>query len=706
MKKVTSKDILFFFVEYIILFFIYNFRNIVNIKFSNVINLPSIIILISLIIIYLINANLKDKFKKMKWLLSISIFIYVILNTLIPSINILNYIFIFYFLLFISFITYKLFNYKFSISLGISTLILVLLLFILSLFNLLIYTKILIFLIIISGIVYLVLKYKNGKCRLLDDINLYIDETVIIFSILFIISILNGFERYVHYWDEYNMWALSAKKVILSNSIVNFSYPPIMALWSYFISLFDVFKEQNLYIGNSIYIYIFIMSLFSSIKDKKIYILLFLISISFCYLFSSMYSFNNLYADFPSAIVFGFGLIISYISVVKKKMPKIMILLPSIVITLMKPQGFLLATCLILITIILYSVYDIKWSLKSKVIKNNIIDIFKKFWFIILPLILYLFWTLISNKFLIQHIYITDAIAPDGLSTTFFSNPSIKTLIHFALNAFKYLDNTIFNSIIPLSLINYFILINTFIFICFYSSCKDIKKSILYTIPFIIAFICYFILTALSLLVAMPIEDALEFSSFSRYLDNFNVGIFMFVIWMIFQKFQIKKKYVLVLTTILIFISVPISKTFSFVTDIESRYENRNNYYSDVKKFNLVLNNTNKHSKIYIIDQEDKSGYLPMCKAQYYLYPRITNANGQINWKIQTKTDNSSWMLSAKTLEQTLIKNKFDYLFLYSTTNEFFDEISYMIKNKGNIENYKLFKINVINNSISLTPIV
>ena len=549
MKKVTSKDILFFFVEYIILFFIYNFRNIVNIKFSNLINLPSIIILISLIIIYLINVNLKDKFKKMKWLLSISIFIYVILNTLIPSINILNYIFIFYFLLFISFITYKLFNYKFSISLGISTLILVLLLFILSLFSLLIYTKILIFLIVISGIVYLVLKYKHENCSFFDDINLYIDETVIIFSILFIISMLNGFERYVHYWDEYNMWALSAKKVILSNSIVNFSYPPIMALWSYFISLFDVFKEQNLYIGNSIYIYIFIMSLFSSIKDKKLYVLLFLISISFCYLFSSMYSFNNLYADFPSAIVFGFGLIISYISVVKKKMPKIMILLPSVVITLMKPQGFLLATCLILITIILYSVYDIKWSLKSKVIKNNIIDIFKKFWFIILPFILYLFWTLISNKFLIQHIYITDAIAPDGLSTTFFSNPSIKTLIHFALNAFKYLDNTIFNSIIPLSLINYFILINAFIFICFYSSCKDIKKSILYTIPFIIAFICYFILTALSLLVAMPIEDALEFSSFSRYLDNFNVGIFMFVIWMIFQKFQIKKKYVLVLTT-------------------------------------------------------------------------------------------------------------------------------------------------------------
>ena len=125
-----------------------------------------------------------------------------------------------------------------------------------------------------------------------------------------------------------------------------------------------------------------------------------------------------------------------------------------------------------------------------------------------------------------------------------------------------------------------------------------------------------------------------------------------------------------------------------------------------MKKFNVVLNNTNKHSKIYIIDQEDKSGYLPMCKAQYYLYPRITNANGQINWKIQTKTDNSSWMLSAKTLEQTLIKNKFDYLFLYSSTNEFFDEISYMIKNKGNIKKYSLFKINVINNSISLTPIV
>ncbi len=704
MKNIRKKKVLFFLIEYLILFLSYNFKSIINMKFNDLINLPVIIMLGLLIIIYLIDRTLKDKFKKMKWLLSISILIYAIISPLLSSINILNYIFVFYFLIFISFIIHELFNYNFSISLGISTLTLVLILFLLSLFNLLIYTKVLIGLIIIVGIFYLVFKYKR-KSKILDDINSYIDPTLIIFALFFLISIVNGFQRYVHYWDEYNMWGLSAKKVILSNSIAGFSYPPIMALWSYFVSLFDTFRESNLYIANSIYIYIFIMSLFSSIKNKKTYILLFLVSISFYYLFNDVYSMQNLYADFPSAVVFGFGLIVCYFSIIKKKMPTLLLLLPSAVITLMKPQGFALATCLIFLAMLLYSVHDLKWNLKLKIIKKNIIAIIKKFWYVILPIVLYLSWVVFSNKFLVQDVYISNVTGPSGLSTHFLDSPNMRNLIIFIANAFNYSDNIVFSSIIPLSLSNYFIFIGVSLFLCFYAKHKNIKKSLLYMAPFMIVFICYFILTSLSLLVVMPIEDALNLSSFTRYLGNFNLGIFMFLLWLIFKDFQDSKKYVLLIITGIILISVPISKTFSFVFDVKTRSEVKGVYYSDIGHFSTVLENTSKSSKIYVLDQEDKSGYLPMCKAQYYLYPRVTNANGQINWKIQTKDQKEKWMLNAKSLEKTLIKNKFDYLFLYSSTDELFNEISYMAEDKDNIEKYKLFKIDVVNNSVSLKPV-
>lgn len=708
MKKNKIRNNLIFIFLYLISIVSYNIKPILNIRIGLLFNMGTIVITILFIILYILDKILKEKFKKFKWLFSISVIIFCIFNSIMPSINILAYILIFYFLMYVTFLTKKLLKFDFEISLGLSIIFFLIVLLILSIMNLLIYTKLFIVLIIILGLIYLIIYYKNLKLNPIEDINNFINLKLLIFALLFIISIINGYERYVHYWDEYNMWALSAKKIIYNNNISNFSYPPIMSLWHYFINTFDSFKEQNLYIGNSIFIYIFIMSIFFNVKEKKLYIPLFIISISFYYLFGDVYSHDNLYADLPSAVVFGFGLILLYKSIMKNGMSKLYLILPCIILTLIKPQGFVLSTVLLFIAMLLYAFKNFKWSFNKKNIIDNILSIIKEFWFIIIPILLYILWSIFSKHFLISNMYITDKIMPNTL-LTFLEIGNFSILFKFILNIIKFLDNNIFIGIINLSQFNYFIFINLSIFILLYLKSKNVKKSISYTIPFILGFIAYYLLTSLSLLMKMPLADALNLASFTRYLGNFNVGIFMFLVWLfISEKYfnkNIKNLYLKFAISLMIILSVPISSTLSFITDYNFRVEKRSEMYEIKSKFDVVLNNTSEKSKIYIINQKDEDGYLPMCHASYYLFPRITNANTQINWKLQTKNNPSDWELSGLTLEKTLLKNDFDYLFLFTSTDELFDEIDFMIDNIEQAKKYTLFKIKKVNNSIHLIPI-
>lgn len=128
--------------------------------------------------------------------------------------------------------------------------------------------------------------------------------------------------------------------------------------------------------------------------------------------------------------------------------------------------------------------------------------------------------------------------------------------------------------------------------------------------------------------------DALALSSFGRYLGNFNVGLFVFLIWLIAIHLYNQNKISFIKSAVIIVIivlSVPITQTFSFITDAGSRIAIRNNAKATMSQFDVVLENTKEDDRIYVIDQQDKNGNLPMCLSMYYLYPRFINANGTIN---------------------------------------------------------------------------
>lgn len=684
----------------VLILLILNIRNISNFNLESIITPKKLLIVILLLLLYCFKSKIKFKYKKMWIFINLYLLLLSIFMSLFPSLNIFAYGIIYIYLLIINFFINYYTNKNFEVNLGITISLLLVILLILAIFNILKYSLFIILFLSFILIIYTIKKNQNIVTRF----NEYLDKSVCVFSILFIIAIINGFERYVFYWDEYNMWALSAKKIIYTSSIKEFSYPPIIPLWHYFISLFDEFKEPNLYIGNTLLILSFLQIIISKINIKRNYFICAISLIAFSYLFDGVYTFNNLYADFPMAAIAVFTIIFNE-NYNKNKKDKFIYLLLLIIVTLCKPQGFVLSSCIVAL-FLLKDAFNLVWKPKINIIFTNIKILIKKYYMIFIPIMIYVLWKLFSSKILSRNIFISYNYSPAGLAKTFIQNPNFNDLLKFMYNITKFWDTIIINGIFNISLFGYFILSNLIIFYLNYSISKNVKKSIANTMPFVIIFIIYYLLTALSLLVSMPINDALNLASFLRYLDSYYLALFGYILYKIFTiKNNEKFLNASCITTLIIIMSVSFTNMFSFILDIDKRYENRTVMYNILEKYRIVYENTKANDKIFIIDQEDKGGYLPQCQSLYYLYPRTTSANAQINWRIATKSRNDGWEMDIDGLEKNLLKNKFDYLFLYSTTDEMYDELKQLYQDERKIENYHLFKIIRNNSKIVLQPV-
>lgn len=717
MKKGTKRLTVFCIVLMCMTFLIYNGRNLISferIQLNDLFNVDVVGMILLIVLIYFLGIKWANKSKKIKWLITFSILAISFGHFIMPSIPFSSYILLFYFMMFFTYIIKCITNYSFSLSLGIFVILLLIFMYVVALFGLLGFIPWIFVALVISGLFYLYYYYKKKSHSIVDDINHFINVEACLFAIFILLSICYGFERYVHSWDEYNMWALNAKKIIYNDSLKGFLYPPAMALWYYVSHIFSGYSEQNLYIANSIFIFSFLMSIFHFVKDKKLYPLLFMIILATPYLFGGIYGHSNLYADYPSVAIFTFGLIYVYdgLFIAKKDnwLFKVILSLIVVLIALIKPQGFILSFSLTLIYVGCSIINKYHWS-KDK-IKRNLIDIMRKYIFmLVLPLLAYFSWLFFADTMFSVEQFSSPTVVPPGLDGTFLSTMSLKTLLQFFLHVFKFMDNNIFHILVDISIFNFLILI--ILGYLYYLKGMSFKKQwYIYIIPFILSFVSFYFLVCLSLIVMMSSLDALNLASFGRYINNYNVGIFIFVIWLFvvvfYENKKIKFKYVFAIALI-IFMSVPISKSFSFFADMGSRFSIRDEVTQTKSVFDIVVDNTSEDDRIYVIDQQDKNGNLPMCLSMYYLYPRFINANGTINWKIVTDSNRDeieNWALSVQDLEKLLIENDFDYIFLYSSTDELFDEFEDMLEvDVDQAKDYKLFKIREKEENITLVPV-
>jgi len=320
-------------------------KSFINVDF---VNRPTII---SLIVIGLI-IFLWDKLKGYRKL-AISIVIVtlssVLLNGFFVEKTMYGYMLLYYAMILNTYIFSKIFKQRFEISIFASHACLMIFATMLAMFGLL---KVFIYAMVVLQVLGLIYMFFNKeKLASYDETNIS-STSVLIFSVMFVLFVIGGIDRFVHTWDEYSHWAFDAKAVqyfdeLSTNENVVSStrqYPPLMSLWQYFVSRFTGFGETHLYVGLSLYILTMIMPAFCVIdKKNKAFLPLFTIIMFFgSAFFGSTYTYNSLYADYAAAVTY-FTTFVIYLLYRDKdrKTMNLLLFLAMTLMVLLKPTGII-----------------------------------------------------------------------------------------------------------------------------------------------------------------------------------------------------------------------------------------------------------------------------------------------------------------------------------------------------------------------------
>lgn len=732
MKKKIS--LLLLIPIYIIMFVLNNCREIFSnykngfslFKDMQFINISFIIALFAFFVLIIFS---KEKILKNKTFWS-SLFVVLCLNLLngiFIGKNFDHYIVLYFFLIFESFTMSKIIKQRFNISIFVITMSIVIFMTIIALFNLLFIAKYCIVILFVISLIYLLYDYLKNNGEKIESVNNR-NLGIVIFSVMFVIFVIGGINRYVHVYDEYSHWAFDAKAVIEYDKLSTCeevmsptrTYPPALSVWHYFVNIFTTSSnESHLYIGLSIFILIALMPCFSFIEKKnKILTPILVIAVYYsCYLFGNVYNYTSLYADYALSAVFASGIIFTLIFKDDVKKMKRYLLLSLGMCCIIKPSGIVLAGSFIIIKMLAEILCN---SDQNSNLKERVKDTIKKWWKVgVVLLLIFFVWNLytkICNN--IYNNYYEYTLLPPSLETSVPAKLNTYTLEKTIYNLIGSFKDDIFYGILNINLYQYLLIMISFGILIIYLSKKRENKNLKLIVAYSIGYLIFFALTFGSMFVMFTKYEAENLASFGRYLNPFHYAILIVFIVTLFRNFDlnIAKKKSVFITLALFFLIANISFSnilyfvYDYGTDRKQTYT-VSNQRND--KFEIVRKNTDKNSQVYVLDQEDKDGIMAMWYARYYSFPRRVNASSRvIGWKIRTKNnvdDLQDWGLRAGDLEKQLFDYKFDYLFLYTYDEEMFKEINYMLDEPYNnvINKYTLFKVtrNEENQTVTLSPV-
>lgn len=188
---------------------------------------------------------------------------------------------------------------------------------------------------------------------------------------------------YFTHWDEYSFWGTSMKAVFqhrqlytLFTASINNSYPPSLALWTFFIQFFGKsFAEWKVYLAYDVLTMSVMAMLFARVDWKKpvTITILFLFGLGSLYIFypasSALKLYCTAYADTTIGVVFG-GVILSYFMAGENKVMRWLAPLVGIVmLTYMKDIGMalgLIAAGVISVDMVISKNYPFETFLGSK----------------------------------------------------------------------------------------------------------------------------------------------------------------------------------------------------------------------------------------------------------------------------------------------------------------------------------------------------
>ncbi|NLC96397.1 MAG: hypothetical protein GX675_02375 [Erysipelotrichaceae bacterium] len=530
-----------------------------------------------------------------------------------------------------------------------------------------------------------------------------------IYAFTFLLLFWGNYNRVACNWDEFSHWADIVKAMYtindfgtnpLSNSLFK-SYPPAMALFQYFIQkLNGGFSEWLLYFSYQIISFSLFIPFLKDLKHKDIkknlliYILI-LIIVSIFY--TDFY--NSILIDAFLGILFGFIFSIMFINDGYDHLNTITIVLAISAISIVKDVGMLFAIISLLVFIIdiIFYKQNENYSYKNSFYKPVIVLIATS-----LLVITKILWKNNLTKNNVQ-ISFSSKIKYTEFIKILIGKGSIDSTSFYRINVFKnYIHNLCVYEIKigNFGFNNIQILLILFVALYIVYSLfgkldeKNIKRNRFFMYSAIINTIIYIIGLAATYMYNFSEYEALAVASFQRYMNIILTMILIFVFILMLNIFIKTKTYknIILKMIFVIVLSAPYISLFNFIhrDNVQQSIAIRYPYVEIVEKANTLIDK--KHSKIYVISQEDKG--LDLLVLKYNLRPAQINDK---EWSIGVPFyEGDIWTsdLNAKKWQNTLLTENYDYVLIYRLNDYFVENYKYNFKNTKDIGENKLYRLN------------
>ena len=484
---------------------------------------------------------------------------------------------------------------------------------------------------------------------------------LLIYVILFIVFVIYNRQRIFQDLDEFNHWAVIIKDMFINNkysmgvnSIIEYNeYPPFTPTLQYiFLQFKGGYAEDTIIIASNILYLSVIIPITSKIKWDKSILYLFIIVPIIIFLPTIFYEdfYINILVDGIIGILA--GMIIFEIFTQQSKKDYILIGLEIISLGLIKPEGILLAICMIALVILL----NIKRKKGGKVVAlviSILAIIFVGIWYAKL--------TLSETDFYWEQ--------QTGLNENRMSNDSIA---NGYIHAFLQANVTNGIQMAPLTIIALLLVYNIYTY--YKIQHKRIKLKYLKTTIFIYAIdAIYFIGLLLTYQYILPSEDSQRLTSYNRYINTMIIMNIIFNISLFIsntiknRNIKIKNIIIMLLCIIAVF---PISNFSEKVINIKNYKMQelvKRKTYIKIQNYDKYLTNDDKILYVNMAGDEYAKDY----KIARYLMMPIKVENMETEY----------FILDSDEFLERIKQEKITYIYIYATNNKFIEKFGKIFDN-------------------------
>lgn len=552
--------------------------------------------------------------------------------------------------------------------------------------------KIAVYLVVMIVVVGFIFSLIKGKFK--NDSFYQMNTLYIVLLIIFLV-IWNR-ERYFYQWDEFMHWGLMVKEILrlddlysidASHLIFHKDYPPIIPLFeSFWLNISRTYSEPLIYQTLQFFGFSMILSFFAEKKNNILSFIVVFILLVFYQGFFDLEDakfFLTIYLDPILGISFAYLLYLIYKDD-GSCFSTVLLILSGSFLVLVKEMG----AFLFVLAFAFWFVHQFFKGFKKEQLKKYLFQ-----W--VIPVLCFVSWKIYFSQFnyvgqfqpssfdikiLFEIIKGTGGLAwQQEAYTNYVNSLSTMYLLRKPFEINHYSMNLLF---IGLS-----ILISLLI------SKQSRKQWLFSSITLVVLSNLYAFVMLLLYIFSFGEYEGVKLASNLRYMSTFwyALGLFFIMVWFTHVK-TTKKMIIHSSTWILIVVSFFYNEQNYMRIEADLNYDNFEIYFT--QDTNRLRTETEVDSKIYLITQNYMSNYLNYFR--YLVNDRVFNVDG---YNIGTTGKYDQWDYTQEEFLEAV--SVYDYLYIYSIDDEFYERFFKIMPDNFYLENHQLLKINNINGEVS-----